>query len=445
VPVASSVRGLLREAAAVCNRLSQAILGDKGIELSPPPEPAVEDLGEADAASLAVMLPLLASVRTLALAVDQLRDPTRVPVPPSSPAVAPTPAELEEKRVEALHFAAKVTLAAFSAYILYTALDWRGIHTAMITCFFVAQESVGATAHKFTLRVIGAAAGGALGIASLVFILPRLDSGGGLALLVGGVTFLAAWLGSTSQRFSYAGWQFAFAFYLPVLQGFSRSTKMVGARDRVLGVIIANVLMWLVFTHLWPVRMGPRIADGLARALEALADLVSEEVGGPESEARSVELEQAFFAGLSKAQETAFVSRFEAGGVAGASMLPALRSLFMPARALSISAASEAQIAQALPEAERWRVETVTTLRRALAVRLDELAGAIREGRTQELKRGRNAFDGPRRSFAAVTDAGLKKALAPLRLRLEWAGMIGERLELMLPPAGKVAVQGGGR
>ncbi|HET6981504.1 MAG TPA: FUSC family protein [Myxococcaceae bacterium] len=444
-PASSSVRAPLCQAAAACVHLSQAILGEKGIELSPPPVPTDEDLGGADAASMAVVLPLLASIRTLAMQVDHLRDPARASLPTPPPAVPPTPAELEEKRVEPVRFAAKVTLAAITAYILYTALDWSGIHTAMITCFFVAQESVGATVHKFTLRLTGAVLGGAVGILSLILVVPRLDSGGGLAVFVGVVTLLAAWFSTASQRISYAGWQFAFAFYLVVLQGFERSTKMMGARDRALGIILGNVLIALIFTHLWPGRVAPRISDGIARALDALADLVSVEVGGPESEVRSAQLEQAFFGGLNKAQQSAFLARFEPGATAGASMLPTLNSLFLPARALSLSASSEARAGQALPDSERWRVQTVATLRHTLALRLRELAGAVREGRTPRIEGGKDAFAGPRRSFAAVSDAGLRKALAPVELRLEWLGMVGEGLESMIEPARTVVALGGVR
>ena len=440
---ASSVRSL-RQAAVACRHLGERILGEKGTSLPSPPVPAAEDLTGADAATLAVVLPLLAAVKTLALAVDELRDPARVPATPPAPPVPPTPAEQEERRVEALQFAAKVTLAALSAYILYTALDWNGIHTALITCFFVASESVGATIHKFTLRLTGAVVGGAVGILSLIFVVPHLDSGGGLAVFVGAVTLLAAWFSTASQRVSYAGWQFAFAFYLVVLQGFERSTKLVGARDRALGIILGNILITLVFTRLWPVRLAPRIADGISRALDALADLVSVEAGQPESPARSAQLEQAFFTGLYKAQQWAFFGRFEVGGKAAASMLPVLSSLYLPARALNLSASSEILTEPALPEAERWRVETVEALRRKVAAQLRDLSGAIREGRTPTNHEGKDAFEGPRRSFAAVSDAGLRKVLAPVRLKLEWLGMIGESLESLVRPAGAVA-QGGVR
>src|SRR6266404_2513148 len=44
-----------------------------------------------------------------------------------------------------VHFALKVTFAAMFCYIVYEAIDWTGIHTAFITCTFIALESTEAT------------------------------------------------------------------------------------------------------------------------------------------------------------------------------------------------------------------------------------------------------------------------------------------------------------
>src|SRR5262249_44035164 len=40
-----------------------------------------------------------------------------------------------------VHFALKVTFGAMFCYLFYTAIDWTGIHTAFITCVFIALES----------------------------------------------------------------------------------------------------------------------------------------------------------------------------------------------------------------------------------------------------------------------------------------------------------------
>ena len=51
-------------------------------------------------------------------------------------------------------FALKVTFAAMFCYIVYEAIDWSGIHTAFITCTFIALESTEATLYKGTLRIV---------------------------------------------------------------------------------------------------------------------------------------------------------------------------------------------------------------------------------------------------------------------------------------------------
>ena len=68
-----------------------------------------------------------------------------------------------------LRFALKVTLAAMFCYIFYMAIDWSGIHTAFITCTFIALESTGATLHKGALRIAGCVIGGALALFPLYF------------------------------------------------------------------------------------------------------------------------------------------------------------------------------------------------------------------------------------------------------------------------------------
>ena len=84
-----------------------------------------------------------------------------------------------------VRFGLKVTLATMICYILYSAVDWFGIHTAFITCTFIALESTGATFRKGILRVVGCIIGGLLALFSIIFLIPHMETIASLAVLVG--------------------------------------------------------------------------------------------------------------------------------------------------------------------------------------------------------------------------------------------------------------------
>src|SRR5262249_33858875 len=61
-------------------------------------------------------------------------------------------------------FALKGCLAAGLCYVLYTAVKWPGISTAVVTCLFTALTSIGASRQKQALRIGGAIAGGIVAV-----------------------------------------------------------------------------------------------------------------------------------------------------------------------------------------------------------------------------------------------------------------------------------------
>jgi multidrug resistance protein MdtO len=147
-------------------------------------------------------------------------------------------------------FALRGCLAASLCYIIYTALDWPEISTSITTCFLTALTTVGASRQKQVLRFAGAIAGGAIGMAAQVWILPYLDSIFGFTLLFLAVTAAAAWIITSGPRLSYFGVQLAVAFYLINLQEFKIQTSLTVARDRVAGILLGLSMMWLVFDQL---------------------------------------------------------------------------------------------------------------------------------------------------------------------------------------------------
>jgi multidrug resistance protein MdtO len=107
-----------------------------------------------------------------------------------------------------VRFAAKGATAVTVCYLTFTLLDWPGIHTAMLTCFIVGLTTIGETLQKLTLRIVGCCAGAALGILSIVYILPHTTSISSLLLLIGLVTLPAAWIAVGRPTVSYIGFQF---------------------------------------------------------------------------------------------------------------------------------------------------------------------------------------------------------------------------------------------
>jgi len=153
-----------------------------------------------------------------------------------------------------VHFALKVTFAAMFCYIVYEAIDWSGIHTAFITCTFIALESTEATLYKGTLRMVGCVIGGALALFSIVFFMPHMETIASLVVLVTCAAAIAGWLAAGSERISYAGLQIAFAFFYSVFQGYAPDTDLDNVRNRIVGILFGFVVTGFVFQYIWPER-----------------------------------------------------------------------------------------------------------------------------------------------------------------------------------------------
>ncbi|WP_137152042.1 FUSC family protein [Devosia sp. FKR38] len=179
-----------------------------------------------------------------------------------------------------LQFALKAMLAVLITYTIYTAGGWFEIHTAMITCFYVALGTTGETLHKAGLRIAGCLIGAAMGIGSIVFLMPQMTDIGQLLLLVGVGSFIAAWVAQGSTLIQYMGWQMALAFFLCVLQGFGPSFDIDVATNRIVGILIGNVVVAVVFLWLWPTSVAALTAGHLARAVEGLGAALRKEGGG---------------------------------------------------------------------------------------------------------------------------------------------------------------------
>jgi len=194
-------------------------------------------------------------------------------------------------------FALNTTFAVMISYAIYSLLDWPGMRTAIVTCFFVALASVGETVHKLTLRISGALIGGTLAGLCIVFVLPHCTDIGQLCLLIAVVSAGAAWIATSSEQLAYAGLQIAFAFFLGVLQDYAPATDLTVLRDRVAGILLGNVVITIVFSVFWPQSAATRVRSAVGQALRALATLVQSPLDAPvnrEKAARALVLAEHF-------------------------------------------------------------------------------------------------------------------------------------------------------
>ena len=159
-------------------------------------------------------------------------------------------------------------------YLIYSVLSWPGIHTALITVFIVSLTTAAESVEKLTLRIAGCLAGAGLGLAVMIWVIPRATDIADLAAIVFAGAFLAAWIAAGDKHISYAGFQLAFAYFLCVIQGPSPSFDMVIARDRVIGILLGNIVSYFAATRVWPVSVGPRIDAALQKARQKLESVL---------------------------------------------------------------------------------------------------------------------------------------------------------------------------
>src|SRR5208337_2485829 len=261
-------------------------------------------------------------------------------------------------------------------------------------CLLTALSTVGASRQKQVLRIAGAIAGGfVIGMGSQIFILPYVDSIAGFLVLFGIVTAVASWFMTSSPRLSYFGVQLALAFYLIHLQEFTIQTSLSLARDRVVGVLLGLIIMWLVFDQLWGARAGVEMKRTFILNLRLMAQFARQTASNDMRIAlgRSLALRETINANLDKVRALADGVLFELGPSRQRDLelrsyirqcQPQLRTLFVM-RIASLKYRLQLPGFE-LPESVRRQQQAYDE---ASARMLEEIADRI-EGREQEIASG---------------------------------------------------------
>lgn len=174
-------------------------------------------------------------------------------------------------------FALKTLLATLICYLFYTATDWQGIHTIMLSCVIVAQPGLGPTLQKTSLRIAGALLATLLALGLMIFVQPQVDSLVGFLMMTVPVMWLSAWLAGGSQRIAYAGIQTGFTFALAFMDWFGPLYDLSELRDRVVGIILGVVVSSLVHLYLWPESEALKLRDQMSDLYRRLANWLEAE------------------------------------------------------------------------------------------------------------------------------------------------------------------------
>jgi multidrug resistance protein MdtO len=176
-----------------------------------------------------------------------------------------------------LQFAVRGSLAALVCYITYTAIDWQGLKSSMVTCLLTAVSTIGSSRQRQVLRLSGFFIGGIVfGMGAQVFVLSHLDSIVGFGMLFVLVAAISAWIATSTPRISFLGLQLALAFNLVNLQEFTIQTSLAIARDRLVGVLLGLFSMWLIFDRLWVRNALNEMQSVFARNLQMFAELTQQ-------------------------------------------------------------------------------------------------------------------------------------------------------------------------
>jgi multidrug resistance protein MdtO len=166
-------------------------------------------------------------------------------------------------------------LAGLICYLVFTLTAYQGIYTSVVTCIVCSLSTIGASVQKGILRFAGSAVGGGLGVLTLMYVFPHLDSIAGFWIPFAAVTGLAAYVTFSGPSLSYCGYQIGLAFYKCTLQSYGPYTELRVVRDRLIGIVLGLSVFGLINSRLWPVKAVETTRAKLASALEILAKLAA--------------------------------------------------------------------------------------------------------------------------------------------------------------------------
>ena len=169
----------------------------------------------------------------------------------------------------------RVTVAAFAALAVATALHLRLPLWAVLTAIIVTQMSVGRSLNATRDYLIGTIGGAVYG-GAIAILIPHSGEGGLLAVLVLAVAPLA-FVAAINQSLNVATVTAIIVLLLPTM---GQMSPLESAIDRILEVTVGAITGLLVSFLVLPSRAHNQIRFNAARVLDLLADALNELLAG---------------------------------------------------------------------------------------------------------------------------------------------------------------------
>jgi multidrug resistance protein MdtO len=258
-------RARLRAIVDAIDQVRADFLAGRAPEPRPLPSPQPKELRRSPVYRLEYSIALLTEVYSSHLIAQ------RVPEQHERPKGLIRPGAITDPEV--LRFALRASLSAICCYLFYWAVNWPGLSVALTTCIVTALSSAGASRQKQMLRFVGATVGGVFAFVAQILILPRVQSIGGFSLALAGAIFCSIWVFTASPRIAYAGRQMALSYELVHLTDPHYNVGLTQVRDRVFGIFLGLIAMWLVFDRLWSRPAAPTMTHLFDETLDLIIEL----------------------------------------------------------------------------------------------------------------------------------------------------------------------------
>jgi Fusaric acid resistance protein family len=198
--------------------------------------------------------------------------------PPQPAAAMPANSEVRSTVLDPVivRYSLKVGICIVVGYSIGIFSQRPELNTILTTVIITALPTYGAAARKMNLRIVGAAIGGLISLATIIIVTPNFTSLPAYLIAVFIVFYASAYASLTSGRVSYAGKQIGTTFAL-VFTGLSPANDIYTPLWRIWAILVGTVVVAIITFLMWPEYAGDSL---LPRLCKVIRDTLSILPGG---------------------------------------------------------------------------------------------------------------------------------------------------------------------